>query len=306
VEACANTPLNQQNFAVRACYTPPSVNREGTEKRTSDGDAGYFLRPFMLCCVPVRQAPKSTEKWSRRYGPAEFHVAPDPKLGSPAGQDRLILLLAARAAIQQKRREVTLGTASSILKSLGFPPDGRNYQRLAGRFQRVIGTAMTCAYWQKVDGLATVVRTAEINFEESRLWFQERGANTAPARFENTLTVSQGFWDEIQRNPAFVDMAILRGLANSPGTLAFYLWLALCAHTTWPDHVRQIPLHGPLGLKTRLGIAGYSQERDFARAVRRWVDNLRSVWQECPATISEDGAALNVRDLPIFPLANAR
>jgi hypothetical protein len=269
-----------------------------------DRDTGYFLRPFILCCIPVRRPSHAMAEWSRRYGPAEFRAVPHPELGTPAGEDRLILLLAARAAVEQNRRQVNLGTASSILKRMGLPPDGRNYQRLARRFERVLGARMTCTYWQKVDGGVAIARAAQIHFEDAQLWFRRPEGEMGPGRFENLLTVSEGFWDEIWRNPAQVDMAIVRALSNAPASLAFYLWLCLCSHTAWPDHVTYIPLHGPQGLKRRLGISGYSQQRDFARHVRRWLGHVQNLWEGCPAGLSDDGSALKVRNNPRLPLSD--
>ncbi len=268
--------------------------RRHLESKVPDHDAGYLLRPFILCCVPVRKPPKAAGEWSRRYGAAEFRVIPDSKVGSPGGQDRILLLLAARAAIEQQRRQINLGTASQILKTLGLPPDGRNYTRLEQRFRRLLGARMTCTYWQKVDGKVSVARVSEIYIEDSHLWFQPRRKKAAPARFRNSLTLSEGFWDEVRRNPAFVDLAVVRRLLNAPGVLAFYFWLCLCSHTAWPDHVTRIPIHGPLGLKRRLGITGYSQQRDFSRHARRWLKAVQDLWDECPATLSEDGTALEV------------
>jgi hypothetical protein len=266
--------------------------------RSRDRDAGYLLRPFILCCVPVRRPAEAAREWSRRYGAAEFRVIPHPARGAPSGQDRLILLLAARAVIEQHRRKIALGTASQILKTLGLPPDGRNYHRLAARFERVLGARMICTYWRKVDGVATVARTAKIHFEGSRLWYQRTEGLGEPARFENWLTVSEGFWDEMHCSPAEVDMAVVRALSNAPANLTFYFWLCLCSHTAWPDHVTQIPLHGPLGLKRRLGISGYSQPRDFARHVRQWLASVQEIWEGCPASLSNDGSGLNVRNNP--------
>jgi Replication initiator protein A len=267
------------------------------EVRSPGNDAGRFLRPFIHGCIPSRSRAKTAGGWTRRYGPAEFRVTPHPGLGIPRGQDRLILLLVARAVVEQQQRRIVLGTASQILKTLGLPPDGRNYQRLARRFERVLGARMVCTYWRKVDGKATVARTAEIHFEDLHLWYRRPKGTAEPARFENSLTVSEGFWEEMQRNPAQVDMAVVRALSNAPRNLTFYLWLCLCSHTAWPDHVTQIPLHGPLGLKRRLGISGYHQQRDFARHARRWLERVQALWTGCPATLAKDGDVILVHNI---------
>ncbi len=271
--------------------------RPQRERESAKGDAGRFLRPFVHGCIPTRSPGKEAKEWSRRYGPTEFRVIAHPHLEVPRGQDRLILLLVARAVMEQQQRRVTLGTASQILKALGLPPDGRNYRRLAHRLERLLGARMVCTYWRKVDGKASVARTADIRFEDLHLWCRRKGDAASATRFENSLTVSEGFWDEIHRNPAPVDLAVVRDLVNAPLNLTFYLWLCLCSHTTWPDHVTHIPFDGPLGLKRRLGIAGYGQARDFARHARQWLKRVQGLWPDCPAALSQDGNVLLVHNI---------
>lgn len=265
-------------------------------------ELGYYLRPFMLSCLPLRKPPLGGEEWIRSDGRAQFRVVPDPTCGMPYGQDRLVLLLLATRAMEQNRRRIALGSAYEILKWFGLPPDGRNYARLAERFNRVLGSQILCTYGTRRGGERSVLRRTRIYYQDIRLWTGQRGAGEERTlkHFENSVMVSKGFWDELFRNPGQADMTVVRALAGSAGSLAFYLWLITKSQAVWPDHFLRIPLFGKAGLNERLGAAGYDQERDFRRRAKGWLSRIQELWTDCPAELSEDGESLIVRNAPRF------
>jgi hypothetical protein len=262
-------------------------------------EVGYYARPFVYSCLPVRKPHDSDREWVHSRILARFRVVPDPKFGVPYGQDRMIFLLLASYALEQKQRRITLGSASDILKWMGLPPDGQNYKRLKERLSRVLGSTIFCTYYERRDGKLVVMRESAIYYQDLRLWFQQpRRGRRSGEHFENSLTVSEGFRDELGRNPGQVDLQVVRALAGSPANLAFYLWLATRSQEVWPDHFCKVPLSGRLGLGELLGVTVYWQQRDFRRNVRRWLGRIRRLWNECPADLSEDGNHLIVRHAP--------
>jgi len=220
----------------------------------------------------------------------------------PYGQDRLVLLLLATRAMEQNRRRITLGSAYEILRWFGLPPDGRNYARLAERFNRVFGSHILCTYWTRRGGERSVLRRSRIYYRDVRLWIGQRGAGEERnlKHFENSVMVSRGFWDELFRNPGQTDMNVVRPLAGSAGSLALYLWLITKAQAVWPDHFLRIPFFGKAGLNERLGAAGYDQERDFRRRAEGWLSRIQELWADCPAELSDDREGLIVRNAPRF------
>ena len=83
-------------------------------------------------------------------------------------------------------------------------------------------------------------------------------------------------------------------LANAPGVLDFYVWLAWKSFTQRGQAAR-IPLLGPHGLAAQLGNAPYAVERTFRLTVQRWLRTVRALWPECPANLASDGNWLAVQ-----------
>lgn len=262
-------------------------------------EIGYYARPFVYSCLPVRRPHDRDREWVHSRILTRFRVVPDPKFGVPYGQDRMIFLLLASCALKQKQRRITLGSASDILKWIGLPPDGQNYKRLKERLSRVLGSTVLSTYYERRGGELHMLRESAIYYQDVRLWFQQpRRGRRSGERFENSLTVSEGLRDELGRNPVQVDLQVARALAGSPANLAFYLWLATRSQEVWPDHFCKVPLSGRLGLDELLGVTVYGHQRDFRRNVRRWLERIRPLWNQCPADLSADGDHLIVRHAP--------
>jgi Plasmid encoded RepA protein len=127
------------------------------------------------------------------------------------------------------------------------------------------------------------------------LWFS--GGQKKPASVtddENVITLSKPFYDEINDHRIPVEREVLAALANAPGVLDFYVWLAWKTFTL-RGRTAQIPLFGPSGLAAQLGNAPYVVERTFRLTVERWLRTIRALWPECPASPSEDGCSLEIR-----------
>ena len=109
---------------------------------------------------------------------------------------------------------------------------------------------------------------------------------------DNTVTLSAQFWEELRTHPIPVDTEVVRALANNPGCLDLYTWL------TWRCYqakgTQRIPVFGPMGLASQLGVQEYSRERKFRERVREWLELVRLCWPECPATVTKNGAFLQV------------
>jgi hypothetical protein len=125
-----------------------------------------------------------------------------------------------------------------------------------------------------------------------RLWFNKEGS-TGGDRGENTVTLSPAFWEELRAHPIPVDTEVVRALANNSGCLDLYTWL------TWRCYkakdTQRIPLFGPMGLASQLGVQDYIRERKFRERVRQWLELVRLCWPECPATVASNGAFLELQ-----------
>jgi hypothetical protein len=214
----------------------------------------------------------------------------------PFGQDRLVPLLLATEAVHWNSRTISLGPAYAILKRFGIAANGRDYLRLAHRFRRVFSVTLNVR--------STVEPHPEQQYrivEHQRLWFDARGAQS---RFDNVVTLSHGFWNELQTHRVCFPFQAARQLLASPGSLDLYLWLVYRAARVRQGRFAKVPLFGTSGLAGHFGSAEYSQPRDFRNKLRAWLRRIREVWPECPALFSSAGNELLVwhRDMPTcFP-----
>ena len=131
-------------------------------------------------------------------------------------------------------------------------------------------------------------------FDRVQLWFSHDG-NLPSERTTagNIVVLSEAFYREMEGHPVPVEREVVAALAHAPGLLDFYIWLAW---KSWvlKDGSASIPLTDRNGLSQQLGTKEYSDPRFFRSRVKRWIHQVKSLWPECPAQISQDGRALIV------------
>ena len=88
----------------------------------------------------IRRLPPQTLKYSRRNGRFLLEIVGHPEYGVPFGQDRLVLLWLATAAVRQKSPVVRFGSATEILVEWGMQTNGSHFRRLHDGFRRVFGS----------------------------------------------------------------------------------------------------------------------------------------------------------------------
>src|SRR3982751_2149775 len=73
-------------------------------KNREDGtqQLAFSSRPFVLCGLPVRRPPTGQLLYERRNGHFVLQLTGHPEFGLPFGQDRLVPILLATMAVQQK------------------------------------------------------------------------------------------------------------------------------------------------------------------------------------------------------------
>jgi hypothetical protein len=252
-------------------------------------DLAFGARPFILCGLPIRQLPSGTSKYSRRNGKFFLEVVGHPEYGVPFGQDRLILLWVATVAVRQKSPVVEFESGAQILTEWGLQLNGSHYRRLAEGFKRVFGSTIFFGTREERQG-SQVWDCGRIHFfDQMRLWFRSDSANGSRV---NVLTLSEPFWRELRDHPIPVDCEVVRSLANNPGCLDLYTWLTWrCFQARGPERV---PLFGPMGLTSQLGVQEYSRERKFRERLRVWLELVRIYWPECPAVLARNGAFLEL------------
>lgn len=225
-----------------------------------------------------------------------LEIVAHPCFGLPFGQDCLIPLWTATLAVKKKSRVVHFNGAAQLLDFLQFPKDGLHYRRIIEGCQRIFAASIFFGTDEEQEG-GKVFDWARFHFfDHMRLWFNRADFQNSPGpdRAENVITLSEGFYEEINQHPIPVERHVVAGLANAPGLLDFYVWIVWKSWTVKADPIR-IPLFGPQGLQGQLGAARYSRNKRFRQTLRRWLERIKLFWPECPAEPSQDGRFLIVR-----------
>jgi Plasmid encoded RepA protein len=132
-----------------------------------------------------------------------------------------------------------------------------------------------------------------------RLWYNRETVEGSDRtnELENTITLSEAFYAEIQQHGIPVERRVVTGLSNAPGALDLYTWLAWRTWTLGRASAR-IPLLGPGGLCEQLGTAEYAREHAYREKLNLWLSQVRLWWPRCPASICPGGHHLVVTPTP--------
>ncbi|MGH9405463.1 MAG: replication protein RepA [Terriglobia bacterium] len=291
-----STILKSAGITRRRLKRLDAIAQVQERQRQHKTERAYSARPFVLCGIPVRRPAKSSLEYSRQNGRFRLRVIGHPDYGLPFGQDRLLLIWIASMATWHKDRVIRFRSAAAILEAFGLPKDGRYYKRLIAGFERIFYATFYFAS-DEHDAEAVVIARSSFRFvKDLRLWYIKEidSENQAGSRRpENIIVLSEEFWREIQEHPIPVDLAVVRALADSPGNLDFYIWLVWrCWTAKYPI---RIPLFGPEGLVSQIGISDRLRARDFRRQIVQWLKTICQLWPECQAVTAGDGTSLLIR-----------
>ena len=224
----------------------------------------------------------------RRNGRFFLEIAAHPEYGLPFGQDRLVLIWVATLAVRQQSRTVQFDSAAQLLDEFDLPADGPHYRRMVEAFQRVFTSTI---FFGTSLGRADALERGRVHFFDALdLWFSPRKVDGS--RNENVITLSEAFWNELHSHPIPIQRDAVRALASSPGCLDLYLWLRWRSFGLQRQQV--IPIMGANGLAAQLGPDDYGRERDFWRALARWLERIRQVWPTCPCHLDQEGLTLTM------------
>ena len=106
------------------------------------------------------------------------------------------------------------------------------------------------------------------------------------------IVLSDEFYREILSHPIPTDLEAAKALSSSPAALDLFMWLSYRCFTSRGRE--RVPLFGDFGLISQLGSADYARPRKFREKLEGWLNLVRAMWPECPATIDKDGAGLFV------------
>jgi hypothetical protein len=280
-------------FSKRKLRQSEAIQLVRANRESDRQNLGFSSRPFVLCGLPVKRPATGCLLHERRNGQFVLQVTGHPSYGLPWGQDRLIPIFLSTLAIRQQTPRITFGSAAEMLDTFGLQQGGSQYRRLIGSFQRIFGTTIFFGTNTQREH-AAVFHRARFNFmTEARIWYSRNtNEKLLPGDCQNMIVLSEEFYREILDHPIPTDLEAAKALSSSPAALDLFMWLSYRCFTARGKE--RVPLFGDFGLISQLGSVEYARPRKFREKLEGWLDLVRTMWPDCPASIDKDGAGLLV------------
>lgn len=261
---------------------------EGTQR------LAFSSRPFVLCGLPVRRPPAGQLLYERRNGHFVLQLTGHPEFGLPFGQDRLVPILLATMAVQQKSQTVRFRSGAEMLDTFGLAKGGKEYRRLVAALERIFGA--TIFFGTDSEGSrARVVHRSRFNFlREAQIWYNRDLIQPCLSEeYGNLIVLSDEFYSEVTEHPIPTDLEAVKVLSAAPAVLDLFMWLVYRCFVAKGEE--RIPLFGEYGLAHQIGCVEYSRPRRFRAMLEQWLTTIRALWPNCPGIIDSEGRYLVVR-----------
>lgn len=188
------------------------------------GALGFMARAMVQATMPHSRV--DGNEFIRTNGAYTLSMLAPSRIGLPYGSiPRLLIGYLTTEAVQQKSREIVLGSSlSRFMAELGLTATGGRWgsiPRLRDQMARLMACSISCT-WQNDHALAL----ENINIADSaNLWWKPQAPAQA-ALWESSVTLSEKFFRECTENPIPIDLRALKALKRSPMALDIYVWLA--------------------------------------------------------------------------------
>lgn len=267
----------------------------------------YAPRDFVLIGMPYRRPP-NPGMFERRNGNFHFCIVSRPDIGVPFGQDRLLPFWLASAYFAQgcpESRTIVFRAAGDILRCYGIEPHGNQHQRLRERIERIFAATFMVEDKTPGAGLSSDVRrrarasgsiaTGFIRahryqlIDSLSLWVNRETQANQFTLWQNTITLSEQFAQDVKDCAIPVDLETIRALRTRPLALDLYVWQSW---RSWRMKEMNraslsIPLRGDGGVLAQLGLQ-VQRTRKAIGEVRDAQRIIRATWTECKNTIEKD------------------
>jgi len=266
-----------------------------------DGVQSEDLRSYAYAAwahagLPRRDLKDPTKRWTVLTDYASLTVSPgtrrltegaDPEpIGVPFGSyARLVLLDWQSEAIKNNSRHVRIGKSlTDALKRMGLPHGSEAMRMLQEQTERLAVCTIAFSLENGGRGLylnQPVVEAAEYSYGRGN------------KRFIESVLLSQGYFEQLLRNPVVLDPSAIVDLRDSPTALDIYTWLA------WrlPALKNEVRI-GWVALKAQLG-GGATLMKNFKPHFRPSLLAAHSVYKEANLELTDDGLILRPSPPPL-------
>jgi hypothetical protein len=263
----------------------------------------YQARLFAQTSLPYRN-PGDVPAWGRTNGGLSLAIQPGGyfdedthewrSLGYPYGNvPRLVLAWMSTEAVRTKSRTLWLGdTLSGFLSELGMSSNGGprgDNTRLRNQLERLLAARIFCRY---EDPEQRVTGGSSFSLADGYwLWWDPKEPDPDQRQLlPSTISLSEGFYDQVTTRPVPVDMRVLRGLKRSALALDIYTWLThRLSYLHKPTHVSWPQLRAQFGANfadTRFGHSRFRQDFD------KQLTKVLAVYREANVQTSPQGLLL--------------
>lgn len=257
-------------------------------------EIGFLYSGWAQAALPHRRL-ANDEPWqvdtdhvSLLVQPGMRHGKPPVHIGVPYGsRARLILLYLQSEALKNRSREVSLGRSlHAWLRRLGIPIGGRSMQDVRDQAERISRCRMSFKITQ---GNRTGL--VQQNLLDTAMFVADDDGNKA--QFIETATLSEMFYQQLQRHFVQIDEGAIKQIANNSLALDAYCWLAYRLHVL--DRTTPISWKA---LKIQFG-QGYGRLDHFRTQFRNTLELALSVYPAAKIEMSERGVTLYPSPAPV-------
>jgi len=252
--------------------------------------------------LPHRKPKDDTTKWNIETGYITLVVEPGSTLkagggyhhvGIPFGATcRLILIYLQTRALETGDRHVELGkTLNDFLTRLGLSQGGNTNRIVREQIERISHCKLT--FHLNKDGVRGIANQSIV---ETAIFFgdeAERKDRRQGSLFTDTLKLSEGFYNQLQRHAVRLDESAIRRIHKSSRALDVYCFLAFrLHHLTAPTPISWAALRPQFGseIKTRHHFKTQFLE-DLALAI--------AVYPEANVDVNDKGIVLHPSPPPV-------
>lgn len=248
------------------------------------GTLGYMARALVQATMPHRKFVGN--EFSRKNGAYTLSILAPSKVGLPYGTiPRLLMAWITTEALRTKQRDLILGDSlSQFMEKLGLIPTGGRWgtiTRLREQSKRLFTSTISCSYENKN-------LSAEIGFrvaDRHMLWWDPRSSEQMDL-WQSSVCLTEGFFNEIVKNPVPINMAALKALKRSPMALDIYCWLThRMSYLKKPTEISWAVLEKQFG-------ADYKETRLFKWKFINQIKNVLLVYPEANIELMEKGLCL--------------
>jgi hypothetical protein len=267
------------------------------------GGIGVTYSGFCMISLPHRALANPADKWHRTAGPISMTVDPGSLLingkdilyGVPYGsRARLILLYLQTQALRKGTREVELGSSMyAWLQRMGIAIGGRSYREVREQAARISACNLRFAWEGETEDGKRYSGFKKDSIVEGGIVFHGDADPRQTTLWEDTILISQTFYDALQRHPVPIWEPAVRQISNQSMAIDTYVWLAYRLRALsraktipWPDVQNQF---GPQ----------FTRLRKFRESFLPVLKNVLAVYPEARVDVSEAGVILHPSPPPV-------